>query len=46
MLVNVSGLPGHAMAIDLNIEHLIGDLKVEYPIYYTCDCGANTTPES
>jgi hypothetical protein len=28
MLVNVSGLPGHAMAIDLNIEHLIGYIKV------------------
>ena len=27
MLVNVSGLPGHWMAIDLNIEHLIGYLK-------------------
>jgi len=28
MLVNPSGLDGHAMPIDLNIEHLIGDLKV------------------
>ncbi|KAG6835025.1 hypothetical protein H0H93_005508 [Arthromyces matolae] len=28
MLVNVSGLAGHWMAIDLNIEHLIGYLKV------------------
>jgi len=28
MLVNISGLPGHAMAMDLNIEHLIGYLKV------------------
>ncbi|KAH9036081.1 hypothetical protein EDB84DRAFT_1398153 [Lactarius hengduanensis] len=28
MLVNVSGLAGHAMPIDLNIEHLIGELKV------------------
>ncbi|KAG6826101.1 hypothetical protein H0H92_001127 [Tricholoma furcatifolium] len=27
MLVNVSGLAGHWMAIDLNIEHLIGYLK-------------------
>ncbi|KAF8222368.1 hypothetical protein L208DRAFT_1323038, partial [Tricholoma matsutake] len=27
MLVNVSGLPGHAMGIDLNIEHLIRYLK-------------------
>ncbi|PPQ81298.1 hypothetical protein CVT24_009900 [Panaeolus cyanescens] len=27
MLVNPSGLDGHAMAIDLNIEHLIGYLK-------------------
>lgn len=26
-LVNVSGLEGHAMGIDLNIEHLIGYLK-------------------
>jgi hypothetical protein len=29
MLVNVSGLEGHAiMSIDNNIEHLIGELKV------------------
>ena len=28
MLVNLSGLEGHAMPMDLNIEHLIGDLKV------------------
>jgi len=28
MLVNPSGLPGRAMGIDLNIEHLIGYLKV------------------
>lgn len=28
MLVNVSGLPGHFMPVDLNIEHLIGYLKV------------------
>ncbi|KAH9022118.1 hypothetical protein EDB85DRAFT_2151958 [Lactarius pseudohatsudake] len=28
MLVNVLGLVGHAMPIDLNIEHLIGKLKV------------------
>jgi hypothetical protein len=28
MLVNVSGLEGHAMPIDLNMEHLIGQLKV------------------
>lgn len=28
MLVNPSGLTGHAMPIDLNIEHLIGELKV------------------
>ncbi|KAF9039933.1 hypothetical protein BJ165DRAFT_345110 [Panaeolus papilionaceus] len=27
MLVNVSGLPGHAMGIDMNIEHLIRYLK-------------------
>ncbi|EDR03149.1 uncharacterized protein LACBIDRAFT_331822 [Laccaria bicolor S238N-H82] len=27
MLVNVSGLKGHLMLIDLNIEHLIGELK-------------------
>lgn len=31
MLVNVSGLEGHAMPIDLNIEHLIGELKVHIP---------------
>jgi len=29
MIVNVSGLPGHFMAVDLNIEHLIGYLKVQ-----------------
>lgn len=28
MLVNPSGLSGHCMAIDFNIEHLIGYLKV------------------
>lgn len=28
MLVNVSGLPGHAMGMDLNIEHIIRYLKV------------------
>ena len=28
MLVNISGLEGHAMAIDINMEHLIGQLKV------------------
>ncbi|KAH9961657.1 hypothetical protein BGW80DRAFT_1463787 [Lactifluus volemus] len=28
MIVNVSGLPGHFMAVDLNIEHLIGYLKL------------------
>ncbi len=34
MLVNLSGLPGHFMPIDMNIEHLIGYLKV-------CDCRAS-----
>jgi len=29
MLVNVSGIPGHAMGMDLNIEHLIRYLKVQ-----------------
>jgi hypothetical protein len=28
MLINPSGLPGHWMGIDMNIEHLIGYLKV------------------
>jgi hypothetical protein len=28
MIINVSGLSGHFMAVDLNIEHLIGYLKV------------------
>ncbi|THU75799.1 hypothetical protein K435DRAFT_880153 [Dendrothele bispora CBS 962.96] len=28
MLVNVSGLPGHFMGIDMNIEHIIGELKI------------------
>lgn len=27
MIVNISGLSGHFMAVDLNIEHLIGYLK-------------------
>jgi hypothetical protein len=27
-LVNVSGLDGHFMPVDLNMEHLIGYLKV------------------
>ena len=30
MLVNPSGIPGHAMGIDMNIEHLIRYLKVRY----------------
>lgn len=30
MLVNVSGLEGHTMGIDLNLEHLIGQLKVTF----------------
>ena len=28
ILVNPSGLPGHAMGMDLNMEHLIRYLKV------------------
>ncbi len=28
MLVNLTGLEGHAMPIDINMEHLIGQLKV------------------
>lgn len=28
MIINISGLPGHAMPVDLNIEHVIGYLKV------------------
>jgi len=27
MLVNPSGLQGHAMGIDMNIEHLIGYIR-------------------
>jgi hypothetical protein len=34
MLVNVSGLSGHFMAVDLNIEHLIGYLKVRKHFYF------------
>lgn len=30
MIINISGLSGHFMAVDLNIEHLIGYLKVSY----------------
>ncbi|KAJ8522779.1 hypothetical protein ONZ45_g630 [Pleurotus djamor] len=40
MLVNISGLPGHAMPVDLNIEHLIGYLKslfVAKGVYSTWD---------
>lgn len=33
MLVNMSGLEGHAMAIDINMEHLIGKLKVYLSSY-------------
>ena len=33
MIVNVSGLPGHFMAVDLNIKHLIGYLKVREHCY-------------
>ncbi len=29
-LVNISGLDGHFMAIDMNIEHLINDIKVHF----------------
>ncbi|KAH9058017.1 hypothetical protein EDB83DRAFT_2506745 [Lactarius deliciosus] len=35
MLVNPSGLPGHAMGIDMNIEHLIRYLKVVFPFMST-----------
>ena len=28
MIINISGLSGHFMAVDLNIEHIIGYLKV------------------
>ena len=28
MIINTSGLSGHFMAVDLNIEHLISYLKV------------------
>jgi len=40
MLVNVSGSEGHAMAIDINMEHLIGQLKVssESPLHYLYRC--------
>jgi hypothetical protein len=33
MLVNISGLEGHSMAIDINMEHLIGQLKVIFLLY-------------
>ncbi|KAF8274044.1 hypothetical protein EI94DRAFT_1768902 [Lactarius quietus] len=44
MLVNLSGLAGHAMPIDLNIEHLIGELKgllQAKGIHSTWDCLGN-----
>ena len=28
ILVNLTGLEGHAMPIDINMEHLIGQLKI------------------
>lgn len=28
MIINISGLSGHFMAVDLNIKHIIGYLKV------------------
>ncbi len=34
MLVNPSGLEGHAMPMDMNIEHLIGHLKVRTHCVY------------
>ncbi|KAF8815608.1 hypothetical protein BYT27DRAFT_7248987 [Phlegmacium glaucopus] len=44
MLVNPSGLQGHAMGIDMNIEHLIGYLKALFAakgIYADWDCLGN-----
>ena len=38
MLVNVSGLSGHFMPVDLNIEHLIGYLKVSYEVILLISC--------
>ncbi|KAH9169075.1 hypothetical protein EDB89DRAFT_2115183 [Lactarius sanguifluus] len=38
MLVNPSGLPGHAMGIDMNIEHLIRYLKVVSKSSVHVDC--------
>jgi hypothetical protein len=37
MLVNVSGCEGHSMGVDLNIEHLIGFLKVS-PLFSRPAC--------
>lgn len=39
MIINVSGIPGHCMAIDLNIEHLIGYLKVHQLLPLLLICG-------
>ncbi len=33
-LINISGLEGHFMVIDMNIEHLINDIKVCVPYCY------------
>ena len=33
MLVNISGIEGHSMAIDINMEHLIGQLKVRFLLF-------------
>ncbi|KAF8153396.1 hypothetical protein B0H34DRAFT_662758, partial [Crassisporium funariophilum] len=31
-LLNLTGLPGHSMPVDLNIEHTIGELKVYFSL--------------
>ena len=36
-IINLTGLEGDCMPIDLNIEHLIGELKVRSP-NFNCMC--------
>ena len=34
MIVNISGLDGHSMAIDINMEHLIGQMKASFSRFW------------
>lgn len=46
-LMNFTGLPGHSMGVDLNIEHLIGELKVSMSVVlFLCHYSNNRFPGS